>query len=79
MGRIPKLRKHTQGFYTVRYTGQDGKKHDLNFGWDKRAAEFQYSTIVSELAQSRNNPQSTQLTHHTRPALTVYIDERCVS
>ena len=52
MGRIPKLRKHTQGFYTVRYTGQDGKKHDLNFGRDKETAEFQYNTFVFELAQS---------------------------
>ena len=50
MGRIPKLPKHTHGFYTVRYTGQDGKKHDLNFGRDKEAARFQQNAFISESA-----------------------------
>ncbi len=59
MSQIPKLLTHTKGFFYVRVTGPDGKRHDRNFGRDRVKAEFQYNQFVAELCQSRNNPQPT--------------------
>ena len=72
MPRIPKLLTHSQGFFFVRTTGEDGKRHDHNFGRDRVKAEFQYNQFVAELCQKRNNPQPV------RSIVNLSIDELVV-
>ena len=69
MPRLPKLLVHSQGFYFVRVTGADGKRHDHNFGRDRQKAEFQYNQFIAELCQNRNTPQPV------RARVSLSIDE----